>query len=126
MQMIGLTKEQCIEELRSYLDEIDRIQRLFKAESILSWDDKILVKELVKKLKERFRADLKPRKTVRGQKQMGNVERNVFYHAIYGAYVDHITRINLNSTPDNGWSLNLGGAEIDIDIGLDQLQGKTD
>jgi hypothetical protein len=125
MQKLGMSKEECIAELQSYLDEIKTIRKLFKAEGILSRDDKARIKDLVKKLKDRFRADIKPRDTVRGKEQMSRVERDIFFHFIHGAFYNHVNLIKLNSAPDKSWVGNLYDATIDINFALDQLQKNT-
>ena len=121
IKSIGLSKQECIEKLLSYKEDIEKIVLLFKDKYFLGGADKKLVQELLKNLKQNLKNDWKLRDTERGRKQMSSVEEAYYSHAIRLAYVNHIKRIESNSTPNDRWLLELGGAELEIEYWLNEL-----
>jgi hypothetical protein len=119
---VGLTREECIEALRKYRNDIDAIIKLIRPPVDRARQER--AQGLLKELKRHLNPDYSARNTVRGRAEMSDVEKQYFLLAIYEAK----TRIMVNyySKPDIRWHGDLGSAKASIEFYLDQLEKKRD
>ena len=120
MPKIGLSKEECINQLQSYSNKIDEICGLFDDRGFILKGQKEKAQMLLTKLKEEFKDDYKLRHTERGKEQMTEVEQACFLPAIDEAH----TRIYVktNSIPSSKWLDDLYDVQgSSIKYYLDQL-----
>ena len=108
----GLLPENCLQKLKSFSDEIDKILLLFDDHGWVLSENKEIAQDLLSKLKTSFQIDVKSRELKRGDQVMTKAEKTFYYPAIKEAY----TRINvkINSTPSEKWIMELLDAQKSI------------
>ena len=109
---IGLSKEECINQLQSYCDEIDEITALLDERGFAFGVKREKAQELLTNLKKKLKDDYDSRKTNYGREQMSEVESRYFFHAIHEAHT-HIY-VKTNSVPSEKWRSELGVARHTI------------
>jgi hypothetical protein len=119
MKTIGLNRQECIENLQTYLDDIEKIESLFKDKHVLSGAVKNDAQTLMRKLKQRLKDDYKLHHKNREKKRMTYIEERNYYPAISEATA--FLTVKWNSVPDAKWCDNLYQAKSKIEWALDQL-----
>jgi len=116
-RMIGMDREQCIEALQSYEDEIEALMRLVDAGG-----DPADAQAQMRVLKASMEHDVKIRGTAAGREQMTAPEEACFEPAVRNASIQ-LAPVLWNGKPDGEWFQRLYAAQVDIGWGIGQLQG---
>ena len=99
--------------------ELDALERLASRAPLRS-DEKREAEERLARMKEELRAEYKARSTVRGQREMSDIEKHFYYPAISEAY--RRLRVRTNSIPKFDWVHQLYDARSSISYYLADLR----
>jgi hypothetical protein len=119
MTMLGLSSEECVAKLQTYIRKIDAILALLDENGCPVDGDIFRIQEQLKSLKESLKADYYRRDTKKGENAMSDIEKFFLFPAIHEAYTSIF--IKTNSTPSRKWINDLFNARNSIQYYLDDL-----
>ena len=108
MNPIGFDRDQCIQNLQSFCDEIREIVALIGEDGALTAAEQKTARQLLKNLKAALKTDYKRRTTREGKAQMTAIEARCYLPAVHEASV--IIKIAVNSVPGKRWISDLDSA----------------
>ena len=119
-----MDKDMCINELENFDTQIQKILSLFDERGFILPDAFVNdAQEKLKALKQNLENEYKKRSTVKGKKNMTEVEKQYFLPAIHQTFA-YLT-IRVNSNPDEKWVMELKRAEQEIKYYLNALKRKS-
>jgi hypothetical protein len=120
MKTIGLSKTQCIINLRLFRDKMEKILSLVEDKLPLRSADQEKVQLLLGDLKQALKTDLNRYLTGKGRYQMSSVEKKIYFPAIHEA--ERRISVEINSIPSQTWIDEIDIAQKYIKYYLNQLQ----
>ena len=119
MKTVGLSKHECVQNLRLYRDKMEKILSLVEGKLPLSGTDTEKVQSLLKELKQDLESALVRGSAKRGKRQMSSIEQGFYKSAIHEA----AKRISVeeNSTPNQSWIDEIDTAQKHIKFYLNKL-----
>lgn len=113
-------KASVIERLEAYDRRFEELLAMLQNMLPLRGEAKDRAQALLKSLKEDLGAEYRKMSTVRGQKELTEVERSCYAPVIHQAFAD--IHVATNSTPNDKWHSELYGAQISITYMLHELR----
>ena len=119
MKPLGLSKHECIKNLRLYRDKLEKILSLVEGQLPLSGTDAEKVQSLLNELKQDLESALAGGSPRRGKKPMSSTEQGFYVSAIHEAQ----KRISVeeDSNPDQSWIDEIDTAQKHIKYYLNKL-----
>ena len=114
-----MDKKACIGRLAKFEAELDALEQLASRAPLRS-NEKRKAQELLTRIKGELMAEYKARSTLRGQREMSEIEEHCYYPAVHEAF----TRLSVktNSIPNLDWVHQLYDARSSISYYLHQLR----
>lgn len=119
MKPIGLSKHECIKNLRLYRDKLEKILSLVEGKLPLRDTDTEKLQSLLEELKQHLESALVRGSPRRGKKLMSSIEQGFYMSAIHEA----AKRISVeeDSTPSQSWIDEIDTAQKHIKYYLNKL-----
>lgn len=121
--MSDVEREDVIQRLKKYRDQLQGLMDLIGDKRHLSLDEKSRAQAEMKALKESLNADYKYGSSARAQDEMNDCERAYFYPAVHQASTQFQARWNSDPIRSN-WFSELYAARVDITYALHQLEAR--
>ena len=119
MKPIGLSKHECVKNLRLYRDKLEKILSLIEGKLPLSGTDAEKVQSLLKELKQDLASALVRGSPRRGKKLMSSIEQGFYISAIHEA--SKRISVEEDSTPSPDWIDEIDTAQKHIKYYLNKL-----
>ena len=119
MKTVGLSKHECVKNLRLYRDKLEKILSLVEGGLPLSGADTEKVQSLLKELKQDLESALARDSARRGKEKMSSIEQGFYKSALHEA----AKRISVeeDSIPSPGWIDEIDTAQKHIKYYLNKL-----
>jgi len=114
-----MDKQECINELRSFVLEIQNILDFIQTPRKSS-DEKYQAQEMLKIFKNRLETAYKTRDKARTHEKLTDIEKAYFFPAVHEAFAN--LTIKTNSTPNEKWGFELVDTQNTIQYYLGQLE----
>ncbi len=115
-----MDKKICITELKGFINQIQSLLDLFGQQNRLFGDKKDQAQEMLKSFKKNLEVAFRTRDTVKGEKNMTEIEKRYFFPAIHEAFAN--LTITTNSIPNEKWKFELIDTQNTIEYYLHQLE----